>query len=57
MVNQLLLAFQFALTLLVIDAQALVLDLNLVEQLLNLSEVLRAVLLCEGLTQRDNFLL
>lgn len=56
-IDELLLAFQFAFALLVVDAEVFVFNLNLIEQLLDLSEVLRAVFLSTSLAQLDYFLL
>lgn len=47
---------KLALTLLIINAQVLVLNLDLVEQALDLLEVIRVILLGEGLAELLNFL-
>ena len=51
MIDEGLPAVQLALALLVVDAQVLVFDLDLVEQALDLADVVRVVLLGEGLSE------
>lgn len=49
-------AIELAFALLIVDSQILVLNLDLIEQALNLAEVVRMVLLCEGLSKSFDFL-
>ena len=57
MIDQILLALQLALALLVVDPQVLVLYLDFIEELLDLAEVLRVVFLGEGFSHLLELLL
>ena len=55
MIDEGLTTVQLTLTLLIVNAQVLVFDLDLVEQALDLAEVVRLILLGEGFSKSLNF--